>query len=552
MKEKELLNKLIELLKLPAETEWLEFKEAKTSFDIDKLGQYFSALSNEASLKELDCGWLIFGVKDDKSIVGTGFRKDRKHLDRLKGEISEHTTYRINFIEIYELNLAEGRVILFQIPSALRGIPTSWKGHFYGRDGENLVPLSEEKKERIRKQTLEEDWSAVICPEAAIEDLDPQAIIRARENYKIKFPAKVAECDSWDDITFLNKAKVAIKGKMTRTAIILLGREESEHFISPADIKIRWILKDSKGIEQDWTVESCPFLLAVDKIYAKIRNLRYRYMKEGTLFPDEVDRYEPFVIREAINNCIAHQDYSLGGRINVVEEEDLLIFTNLGTFIPGSVEKVIKDDAPEEKYRNRFLATAMVNLNMVDTIGSGIKKMFNFQRVRFFPLPEYDFSNNRVKVTIIGKVLDMDYAQVLAQDNDLTLEEIMMLDKVQKRKKISQEEAKYLKSKGLIEGIKPNYFISAKLAQKTGQKAEYTKFRALNKSYYLDLVINAIKQHGYLNRKDIDALLWDKLSDLMTDKQKRYKIGNLISELRKNNKIRNSGTDSEPRWVLVK
>lgn len=550
MKEKELTAKLDEFRKLPAETEWLEFKEAKSKFDIDKIGQYFSALSNEANLKTLDYGWLIFGVKDDKTIVGSTFREDRKSLDKLKGEISEHTTYRISFIEIHELHLPEGRVIMFQIPAALRGIPTAWKGHFYGRDGENLIPLSEEKKERIRKQNIEEDWSAVICPDADIEDLDQLAIAVARDNFKNKFPAKIPEVDSWDDATFLNKAKITIKGKITRTAIILLGKEESEHFVNPADIKIRWILKDSKGIEKDYQIESCPFILAVDKIYSKIRNLRYRYMKEGTLFPDEVDTYEPFVIREAINNCIAHQDYSLGGRISVVEEEDRLIFTNSGTFIPGSVERVIIDDAPEDKYRNKFLASAMVNLNMVDTIGSGIKKMFNFQRARFFPLPDYDFSNNRVKVTIIGKVLDMDYAEVLAQDKDLTFEEIMMLDKVQKKKPIFSEEVRHLKSKKLIEGIKPNYFISSKVAQKTGQKAEYTKAKGFDKEKYFELIINCIRQHGNVERKDINDLLSDVLPSWMSEKQKYTKISHLLGELRRKNKIENIGSDFKSKWIL--
>ncbi len=550
----ELKNLLDQFRKLPAETEWIEFKEAKTTFDFEKLGQYFSALSNEANLKGKDFGWLIFGVRDrDKSIVGTDFCRDRKKLDNLKGEISGHTTSRIGFVEIYELDLPDGRVLMFQIPKAVRGIPTEWKGHCYGRDGDNTVPLSSEKRERIRNQFVEIDWSAAICLDATLEDLDPSAISRARENFKLKFPDKVPEVDSWSDIVFLNKAKVAIKGQITRTAIILLGREESEHFVSPADIKIRWVLKDSEGNEKDWKVESCPFLLAVDRIYARIRNLRYRYIKEDTLFPDEVDRYEPFVIREALNNCIAHQDYELGGRINVVEGEDYLIFTNLGSFIPGSVERVIKDDAPEEKYRNKFLATAMLNLNMVDTIGSGIKKMFNFQRARFFPLPEYDFSNNRVKVTVIGKVLDMDFASVLARDENLTLEEIMMLDKVQKKKPLTKIEATYLRKKGLIEGIKPNYFISAKLAQRTGQKAVYTRAKAFDKEKCFDYIITFLSQHGFATRKDINELLWDVLPNWMSDTQKKTRINHILTEMSsKLNKIRNVGSRVQSRWVLVK
>ena len=116
-----------------------------------------------------------------------------------------------------------------------------------------------------------------------------QQLRKPEKIIKQDFLISLVDIDSWDDITFLNKAKVTIKSKITRTAIILLGKDESEHFVSPADIKIRWILKDSKGIEKDYQIESCPFLLAVDKIYGKIRKLKYRYMREGTLFPDEVD-----------------------------------------------------------------------------------------------------------------------------------------------------------------------------------------------------------------------------------------------------------------------
>ena len=317
-------------------------------------------------------------------IVGSQFRPQRKDLDSLKSEIANKTTNRITFIEIHELNEPDGRVILFQIPAAPKGFPIAFDGHYYGRDDEELSPLNLEEIERIRAQATTEDWSAAIVPHATLEDLDEEAIVLARKNYKNKFPEKAADVDAWSDITFLNKAKITIKGKITRTAIILLGKEESEHFINPAEAKIRWLLKDANGNDKDYAIIGCPMILAVDKVYAKIRNLKYRYIKDGTLFPDEVNQYEPYSIREALNNCIAHQDYTKHGRINVVEMDDQLIFTNLGSFIPGSVEKVVKEDAPEEHYRNRFLASAMFNLKMVDTAGGGIKKIFYFQRERFF------------------------------------------------------------------------------------------------------------------------------------------------------------------------
>lgn len=552
MTQEEIKKVFNQLVSMPAETEVVEFKEAKNTYDFTKLGKYFSALSNEANLKGLNCAWLVFGVVDKThKIVGSNYRPIRKDLDHLKGEIANKTTNRISFIEIYELNFPEGRVVLFQIPPAPQGIPIAYDGHYFARDGEELVALNIHKLETIRNQSNSTDWSAVIIPDADIDSLDKKAIDQARINYKAKFPDKAAEVDSWDDVKFLNVAKITIKGKITRTAILLLGKDESEHYLSPAEAKIRWVLKDAQNNERDYSIEGCPLLLAVDKIYAKIRNLKYRYIKEGTLFPEEVDTYEPYTIREALNNCIAHQDYPKSGRINVIEFDDKLVFTNYGSFIPGSVDKVIMDDAPEENYRNKFLANAMFNLKMVDTAGGGIKKMFNYQRERFFPMPDYDLSDNKVKVQIVGKILNIDYARVLARNKELALQEIMMLDKVQKNIKLDSADEKYLRAKKLIEGRKPNYFLSINAAQKTLQKAEYTKNKAFDKKYYLDLILGFLKQHGSATRDEFDKLLFSKLPDWMNDTQRRHKVTNLIAELRTNNEIKNIGTTKFSKWVLI-
>lgn len=540
------------LLELPSENEVVEFKEAKDGYDFRKLGKYFSALSNEANLKRKPVAWLVFGVKDNRQVVGSNFRASRKDLDSLKEEVANKTTNRITFVEIYEVHHADGRVLLFEIPAAPKGLPIAFDGHYYGRDGEALSPLNLEEIERIRVQVGVEDWSAVVVPEAALDDLDEEALAVARRNFKSKFPDKAAEVDGWDDTTFLNKAKLTIKGKITRAALLLLGKEEAEHFLQPAEAKIRWLLKDHQGNDRDYALFGMPMLLAVDKVYAKIRNLKYRYIREGTLFPEEIDQYEPYAIREALNNCIAHQDYTLAGRINVIEHEESLTFTNLGSFVPGDVRRVVMEDAPEEHYRNRFLATAMFNLKMVDTAGGGIRKLFMFQRQRFFPMPDYDLSNNRVKMTLAGKVLDMDYARLLAREGALTLQEIMALDKVQKHRPLDADEESLLKEKGLIEGRKPNFYIAQPIAEKTGQKASYSKNRAFDKQYYLDFILKAIREHGSMTRKDIDELLWKKLPDWMDDKQRKNRVTNLITELRQNNRIENKGTFKDSKWVLLK
>lgn len=544
---------LEEFRALPAETEWLEFKEARTSYDFNDLGKYFSALSNEANQKNKSYGWLIFGVKDStREIVGTTFRSNRANLDGLKQEIANKTTNRITFIEIHELMFPEGRVIMFQIPAALPGIPTAWEGHYYGRNGESLGALNLQEIEQIRRQGIQYDWSAQICDTATLSDLDADAIKKAREEYKKKHPGLVNEVDAWDDETFLNKAKVIINGKITRAAIMLLGKPEAEHYLAPAHAEISWILKDENNIEKDYEHFGPPFIRNADEVLAKIRNLKYRYLPDNTLFPIEINQYDTYVIREALHNCIAHQDYEIRGRIAVVERPDELIFVNPGSFMPKTVEAVIAQDAPPEYYRNKFLASAMVNLNMIDTIGSGIKRMFLLQRKRFFPLPSFDLSNaSQVKVTIIGKVIDPKYTQVLIDNTDLSLETIMYLDKVQKKIKLNEHELKVLKSQKLVEGRAPNLFVASKVAAATGDKSAYIKNRAFDDGYYKEMILAYLKKFGAASRSEIDDLLLDKLSDALDDKQKNNKVRNLLYAMsKKDATIKNIGSDKKPKWVL--
>lgn len=353
--ENELTDILSRLRALPAETEVAEFKKAKNGFGDDELGQYFSALSNEANLKSIPYAWLIFGV-DDKThnVLGSNYKQTRPSLDAMKKAIADQTTSRITFEEIYTLKYDGKRVVMFQIPAAPQGMPIAYQGHFYGRDGESLVALNIQEIETIRNQNRKTDWSREIVQDATIEDLDTEAINKAREKYIEKHPEKKDDVPTWTDRQFLNNAKLTLKDKITNAAIVLLGKEESGSLLTPSIPAIKWILKDRDGIERDYEIFHCPLILSIDKAASKIRNLKYRYINpiHQSLFPDEVDTYEPYVIREALNNAVAHQDYTISGQITLVEFEDKIVFSNRGSFIPGNIENVLKSDSPEENYRN--------------------------------------------------------------------------------------------------------------------------------------------------------------------------------------------------------
>lgn len=468
------LNKILDELLLNTENECVEFKKAENNFDIDILGKYFSALGNEAILKNKQYSWIVFGI-DDKThkLTNTNFYSDN-NFNKVKKQITDNTTDNIGFIEIYEFMRNGKRVIMFQVPAA-SGTPINWKGFPYGRNGESIAPLTSNKIEQI-KATANYDWSRQVIEGATIDNLDRDAIRVAREQFKSKYKGKsiANEVDNLSDIDFLNKVKLTLNSKITMACMLLLGKNEDDYLMNGYTPKMTWKLYDDFNVI-DYEHFGIPFIVNVENLKSKIRNLRYRYMvNDNTLFPNEVDQYDNYILRELINNCIVHQDYKLRGNINVMEYKDKLIITNEGNFIPETIENVLKDGFSSPYYRNQFLANAMVNLNMIDTVGSGIRRVYDIQKKKFFPMPDYDLSNdNRVIVTLYGKIIDEKYSKILFEKTNLDIDKVMLLDKVQKGFEITKKQSDYLRKENLIEGRYPNIYISSDIAKITGEKKDY-------------------------------------------------------------------------------
>src|SRR5690606_30731393 len=188
--------------------------------------------------------------------------------------------------------------------------------------------------------------------------------------------------------TLLNKARVTKQGRVTRAALLLLGKDESSHFLAPADAKMTWVLRDAGNDTVTSQPFGVPFLLATEQLCARIRNVTLDHMPDGSLFPTPVPQYDNWVLREALHNCVAHQDYVLGGKINVVEHPDRLVFSNLGQFIPESVAWMLEHQSPPEHYRTEWLVGAMIRLRMNEQGGSGIWRMFATQRQRLVALTD--------------------------------------------------------------------------------------------------------------------------------------------------------------------
>lgn len=545
------------------EYEIVEFKEAKGQYSTDKVGQYFSAISNEANLKNQQYGWLVLGVSEQKEKypVGTAFKEGNQNLlEKFKYEVSQDITDRMTFLDVIELhpfyNGIQKRVLMFKIPAAVVGIPTAWKGKYYARNGESLISLQQYKIDIIRNQERR-DWSRLLLPGATIKSLDKGAIQTAREQYKKKMgrPHISAEIDGLTDEEFLTKLKLISDGKVTNAAMVLLGKQEDDNLFENAP-RIMWRLISEAGTIKDYDLFTIPFLTVTDKVFSKIRNLTYRYMpNQISLFPTETQQYDTWLLRELMNNCIAHSNYQLGGRIYINEESDCINITNPGTFLPQKIENVLKKTYSPPFYRNQLLTDAMVKFGMIDTATSGIKRVFQIQKEKFFPMPDYDFETaNQVSVTVYGKILNEQYTYLLFEHPELDLETVFLLDQVQKghSRSLSNEAIKYLRKYNLVEGRKNSLFLSADVAQIVDSAAGYIKNKAFDDQYYKDLIVKYLEQYGKAQKKDFRKLLLDKLPDSLSEKQKEDKIGNLLSSLKRKGIITTSSPNQQHSfWILA-
>ena len=560
-----LINTLQKLLSLPREQATVEFK-----LNLDKpedIGQYLSALANSALLEGHDRGWLVWGIEDGtRAVKGTTFDPHTRKIGNqaLIMWLQQLTSPRADFV-FHDCLYANHKVVLLEVHPA-RSAPVAFENQRFVRVDSHKVKLSDHPAKEARLWALlgpKDDWSGALVEGATLEDLDPEAVTAARQlftEYLIKGESDTtrhgsirAEAAAWDVPTLLNKAQVTKQGRVTRAALLLLGKEEATHFLAPADIKLTWLLRDAQNATGPAKHFGMPFLLATDKLLSRIRNEQTEYMPDGTLFPTPVPWYDTWVIREALHNCVAHQDYVLGGKINVVEHPDRLVFANLGQFMAPDVEWMLEHQSPPEHYRNQWLINGMIRLRMIDQLGSGIRRMFDKQRERFFPLPDFVLEPTvqglpHVEVSITRQLLDMKYTRMLMKRADLTLAQVVLLDRVQKQRNLLPAAAKELKTLKLIEGRAPKYLISSKVAEWTDQKARYIHERGMNDKYYQDLVLQYLKKYGQASRQELDDLLLTKLPEVLDAAQKVNKIRNLQQAMRRSGLIERTGPRGAPVW----
>ncbi|MEA3547150.1 MAG: putative DNA binding domain-containing protein, partial [Thermodesulfobacteriota bacterium] len=277
MDEKELQKYLQRLYPIENEgCEWKEFKKLKHAVSGKKgedIISYLSALAN------MQGGHLIVGVKD-KTLHIIGIQDFHDYTpenirQRILGKCPNLDSEKFT-IKSFTTDDTGKTVWIFNAPHHLPRLPVYAHDQAWQRIGDSLAFLRSERLESILAETIEEvDWTAETVAGASLEDLDPAAVSKAREkfiekNQNASFSSEIAD---WDDRTFLNKAKITIKGNITRAALLLLGKSEASHFLLPNPAQITWKLETEERAYEHF---SPPFLLSSTAVLRCIRNIKYK------------------------------------------------------------------------------------------------------------------------------------------------------------------------------------------------------------------------------------------------------------------------------------
>lgn len=520
-----------------ASCDWKEMKNLKNSFANDPHKDVVSYLSG---ISNMEGGHLVIGVKDGSlEIVGTDLSKvgfDKTSV--IHKMLEQCTNLPEDGLSVEEFITTDTKKVVWiiNIPKHHPRRPVIAHKKMYQRRNDSLIVMTHEREEAILKEDLGHyDWSAEVVESATIDDLDATAIQAALDGYCERYPKRAEEAKSWTTKQFLDKAKITKNGKITRTALLLLGKEESVHYLNhPAEI----VWKLQTGEERAANIFYPPFLLSAVELRGTIRNYQIKIFPSNALLPTPVMKYDQRSLLEGLHNCILHQDYTRGERIIVTESADSVMFQNAGTFYEGRYEDYIDGKRTPTQYRNPFLQNAMVNLNMIDSQGFGIHDMFENQRSRFLPMPDYDQSTDRHVIMVMpGQVINEEYSTTLMENASLDLTTVFLLDRVQRNKPLSKAARARLRELNLIEGRHPHIIISRKIAQITHKEAEYTALKGFDDGFCKDLILKSLREHTRLNRSQINELLLKRLPDILNERQKNNHIDYLLKYLRREGKI---------------
>lgn len=521
------------------ENEHLEFKEAKNSFEFDKLVKYCAALANECG------GSIILGVADKipRKVVGTSAFEN---LERTKAGLIEKLRLRIIAEEVLH---RDGRVLVFTAPSRPVGTPIAVDGAYWMRAGENLVPMTPDQLKRIFDESGP-DFSAEICPNAAFEDLDLKAIDNFRRRWYVK--AKRDSILQCSDQALLQDAELATNAGITYAALVLMGTHGAlGRFLAQAELVFEYRSSEAAGPASQREEFRIGFFLWYDRLWELI-NLRndLQHYQDG-LFMVDIPAFNEGAVREAILNAIAHRDYRHGGNIFVRQFSKRIEIVSPGGFPDGITPDNILD---RQNPRNRRIADALLKCGLVERAGQGANRIYESCIREGKTLPDFKNTDEyQVSLTLNGQVLDGQFIRFLEKvGSELQMSfdtyDLLVLDSVYRDMEIPPNLRSRLSTfadKGILErigrGRGMHYILSRRFHVALGKKAAYTRRRGLDRETRKELL--------YQHLKDFEesGCPINELQEVLPG-QSRAEIKRLLDDLRGEGRVHLQGNRRGARW----
>jgi ATP-dependent DNA helicase RecG len=509
-----------QLLFSDKESEHLEFKEAKENFNFengkDSLLGYCIALANEGG------GKFVLGVTDKfpRRIVGT---HAFKNVDKLENDLYNKLRRRI---EIQELFLEEGRVLILYIPSRPIGYPIDLNGQFLMRQNDSIVPMKNEILKKIYDEQVN-DYTEKINTEFTFDDIDPLAISNLRISESGRTEINISRLD---DIQLLKDLRLLTKDGYTLATLILLGKESSiDKYLPYSEIRYAYKLDDSEESIQDQVIFRKAYLRYYDEIWLKIdtRNLNLQIQVGMKLIQRKA--FDEKTIREAVNNAIIHRDYSEKQSIIILHTNDYIYVTSPGGLLEGvTIDNILNASKP----RNKLLADVLYKCGFVESLGSGVNTMYRRQLSLGKEPPDYSESDNyNVRLRLSARIDDLEFAKYVFRvanklGKDLSDSELLILKRLKNYPASERtREISHLKSLGLVEmNYKGDYILSKDYYVQSESRTDYIKQKGISKIRAKESIREYLKQYkkGYMKdfvklsdvtRKTIQSYLMELKND---------------------------------------
>ncbi len=519
----------------------VEFKLAESSFHFEELVKYCVALANEGG------GTIILGVTDKRprKVKGT---KAFKQPGRTEAGLYQQLHRRIP-IEEYDHN--GKRVLIVRVPARLAGNAWEYKGSFWMRAGDSLVPMSDEQLRRIHSETGQ-DFSAEICPGLLISDLDTAAIEILRKLWQRKSSEQDIQTRPIDRL--LMDAELLIGGQLNYAALILLGtREALGRHLSQAEIIFEYRSNEVPGPAAERHEFRCGFLLVLDRIWQLVNLRNDKQHFQQSLFVWDVPTFDERAVREAVLNAVSHRDYRHSGSIFIRQYPRRFEIVSPGGFPFGiTLENLLWQQNP----RNRRIAEVLARCGLVERAGQGFDFIYRQCIQQSKPLPDLSRTDlHSVWLTLHGEIQDPEFLRFLEeigqqQTASFNTEDFLVLDLIRREEHVPLElrsRLSILLDRGIIErvgsGKGARLLLSRRFYRHLGQAGVYTRKRGLDRETNKQLLLKHV-----IESRDEGAPIKELLQVLPA--LSRSMILRLMSELRDEGQIYLKGQKKGARWIL--